>query len=96
MSGCLAVMKYAQGALLAGLLLVSAAVSQGRDTSADEQLRTLYEAEYRWRQQEFGQVPAEQGGWRDGPALPRVDAATQREPLAYWEGSLAALERRMA
>lgn len=93
MSGCLAVMKYAQGALLAGLLLVSAAVSQGRDTSADEKLRTLYEAEYRWRQQEFGQVPAEQGGWRDGPALPRVDAATQRERLAYWEGSLAALER---
>jgi uncharacterized protein (DUF885 family) len=86
-------MKYAQGALLAGLLLVSAAVSQGRDTSADEKLRTLYEAEYRWRQQEFGQVPAEQGGWRDGPALPRVDAATQRERLAYWEGSLAALER---
>ncbi|MBM70691.1 MAG: DUF885 domain-containing protein [Haliea sp.] len=87
-------MKYAQGTLLAGLLLlVSATGSQARDTLADEQLRTLYEAEYRWRQQEFGQVPAEQGGWRDGPALPRVDAATQRERLAYWEGSLAALER---
>tara|TARA_R110001599_G_scaffold188960_2_gene383516 strand:+ start:5984 stop:7768 length:1785 start_codon:yes stop_codon:yes gene_type:complete len=94
MVGCLAAMKYAQGTLLAGLLLlVSATGSQARDTLADEQLRTLYEAEYRWRQQEFGQVPAEQGGWRDGPALPRVDAATQRERLAYWEGSLAALER---
>jgi uncharacterized protein (DUF885 family) len=94
MVGCLAAMKYAQGTLLAGLLLlVSATGSQARDTLADEQLRTLYEAEYRWRQQEFGQVPAEQGGWRDGPALPRVDAATQRERLAYWEGSLAALAR---
>lgn len=87
-------MKYAQGTLLAGLLLlVSATGSQARDTLADEQLRALYDAEYRWRQQEFGQVPAEQGGWRDGPALPRVDAATQRDRLAYWEDSLAALAR---
>jgi len=90
----LAAMKYAQGTLLAGLLLlVSATGSQARDTLADEQLRALYDAEYRWRQQEFGQVPAEQGGWRDGPALPRVDAATQRDRLAYWEDSLAALAR---
>lgn len=94
MVGCLAAMKYAQGTLLAGLLLlVSATGSQARDTLADEQLRALYDAEYRWRQQEFGQVPAEQGGWRDGPALPRVDAATQRDRLAYWEDSLAALAR---
>jgi len=87
-------MKYAQGALLAGLLLlVSIAGTNARATSADEQLRALYEAEYRWRQREFGQVPAEQGGWRDGPALPRVDAATQRDRLAYWDASLAALAR---
>ena len=75
------------------LLLVSIAGTNARATSADEQLRALYEAEYRWRQREFGQVPAEQGGWRDGPALPRVDAATQRDRLAYWDASLAALAR---
>ncbi|MCR9186102.1 MAG: DUF885 family protein [Halieaceae bacterium] len=85
-------MRYACSALLSGLvLLVSVSGLEAHAASADEQLRALYEAEYSWRQAQWGQVRDAQGGWRDGPALPHVDAATQRDRLTYWDNSLAQL-----
>ncbi|HBQ42342.1 MAG TPA: DUF885 domain-containing protein, partial [Halieaceae bacterium] len=85
-------MRYACSALLGGLvLLASVSGLEAQAASADEQLRALYEAEYNWRQAQWGQVRDAQGGWRDGPALPHVDAATQRDRLTYWDSSLAQL-----
>ena len=85
-------MRYACSALLGGLvLLASVSGLEAHAASADEQLRALYEAEYSWRQAQWGQVRDAQGGWRDGPALPHVDAATQRDRLTYWDSSLAQL-----
>lgn len=85
-------MRYACSALLGGLvLLASVSGPEAHGASADEQLRALYEAEYGWRQAQWGQVRDAQGGWREGPALPHVDAATQRDRLTYWDSSLAQL-----
>ena len=85
-------MRYACSALLGGLvLLASVSGPEAHGASADEQLRALYEAEYGWRQAQWGQVRDAQGGWREGPALPHVDAATQRDRLTYWDSSLEQL-----
>ncbi|MGK2287174.1 DUF885 domain-containing protein [Pedomonas sp. V897] len=54
--------------------------------SADARLRSIYEAEWKWRQAEFGR------GEEGGAHLPRVDAATQQKRLAYWENVLKQLE----
>jgi len=69
----------------------AAQASAAQVSIADQRLQELYEAEYRWRQQELGQVPDGQGGWRAGAYLPRVDAGSQARRLARWESSLAEL-----
>lgn len=69
----------------------AAQASAAQVSIADQRLQELYDAEYRWRQQELGQVPDGQGGWRAGAYLPRVDAGSQARRLARWESSLAEL-----
>lgn len=79
---------------LACLVPVPATAAQpsaAQVSQADQRLQELYEAEYSWRQQELGQVPDGQGGWRAGAYLPRVDADSQARRLARWESSLAEL-----
>ena len=66
-----------------------AAERQGQ--SADERLRRLYEAEWRWRQAEFAQTEG-RGPGAQADHLPRVDAAAQQARLAYWERTLAELD----
>ncbi|MDP8995342.1 MAG: DUF885 family protein [Pseudomonadota bacterium] len=61
--------------------------------SADERLRRLYTEEFRWRMEQEGRVPGENGRWVAGDRLPQVDAAAQRERLAYWTRVLAELDR---
>jgi uncharacterized protein (DUF885 family) len=59
--------------------------------TADGRLKALYDAEWAWRSQELALDP---GGGRAGIGrLPRVDAASQQRRLAYWEKTLAELDR---
>ena len=61
-------------------------------TSADGRLRSLYTAEWEWRQREMArrsEAPGEAGG---ADRFPRVDAASQAARLAYWTRALAALD----
>ncbi|HEY7774956.1 MAG TPA: DUF885 family protein [Kineobactrum sp.] len=79
-------------ALLALCLLLAAPVfAEIQPPDADTRLRDLYEAEFAWRQQELRQVRTVEGKWRAGNGLPRVDAQTQAERLAYWERALQQL-----
>jgi uncharacterized protein (DUF885 family) len=57
--------------------------------AADTQVRALYEAEWAWRVQEFGN-PDDDMASRAG-YLPHVDPATQQRRFEYWSGKLAAL-----
>ena len=60
--------------------------------SADNRLRALYNAEWRWREQQTARGLGE--GSRGGGAdrFPRVDAVTQETRLVYWTKALADLE----
>ncbi|MGC1302548.1 MAG: DUF885 family protein [Caulobacteraceae bacterium] len=62
-------------------------------TAADQQLRTIYEAEWNLRQVELGRVRDAHGHWEEGDHLPHVDAATQAAHLAYWDKALAQLQQ---
>src|SRR5688572_1703796 len=75
---------------LATLLVVQSLCTQAvRAQSPDERLRSLYTAEWNWRQRELAQRDAT----GETPAqFARVDAATQQARLAYWTRTLAALD----
>jgi uncharacterized protein (DUF885 family) len=62
-------------------------------SAADQRLRRLYTEEWRWRLNEQARVPGPEGGAFPADRLPRVDAASQRARLAYWERVLAELGR---
>jgi uncharacterized protein (DUF885 family) len=81
--------------LLAGMsaLFVPSASAQRSSGSADARLKALYEAEWAWRQKEFARVEGEDGSSDPGPSLPRVDEANQLRRLAYWQKTLAELEK---
>ncbi|WP_129791654.1 DUF885 family protein [Sphingosinicella sp. CPCC 101087] len=64
---------------------------QGESGSADERLRRLYEAEWQWRQAEFGRTEGH-GAGAAADHLPRVNAEAQQARLAYWERALAELD----
>ena len=85
--------------VLFGLLLIVAGCAtrpETEGTSADEQLRALYEREFAWRQDQEGYLRGEDGDWERGPAWPDVSPEAQARRLAYWEralGELAAIPR---
>jgi uncharacterized protein (DUF885 family) len=60
--------------------------------SADSRLRTLYTAEWTWRQREMARRSDEPGEAGASDHFPRVDAASQQTRLAYWTRVLAALD----
>ena len=62
-------------------------------SSADERLRRLYTEEWQWRLGQEAQQPGPNGRSVAGDRLPRVDAASQQERLAYWTRVLAELDR---
>src|SRR5262245_9283657 len=57
----------------------------------DEKLRALYTAEWEWRQKEFARQPGELARGVSADHLPRVDAATQKARLTYWNDVLTQL-----
>lgn len=62
------------------------AAQTGATNSADARLRSIYEAEWQFRQKEFARTPETRA------QLPRVDAASQQRRLAYWENVLKQLD----
>ncbi|MEA3040821.1 MAG: hypothetical protein QOC65_310 [Sphingomonadales bacterium] len=86
--------------LAASLLAIPAALpaqtqqaAVAAPSAADQQLRRLYTEEWRWRLNEQARVPGPDGGAWPDDHLPRVDAASQRARLVYWERVLAELGR---
>jgi uncharacterized protein (DUF885 family) len=77
---------------LALLLAASAATAQSTN-EADERLRSLYTAEWDWRQKELAREPGQVGRGAASDHLPRVDAASQQKRLDYWQKALADLEK---
>lgn len=80
--------------LLLSLLCLSVAHPAAAQSapSADERLRSLYTAEWDWRQQEFARHPGDVGRGITADHLPRVDATAQKARLAYWTRVLAQLD----
>lgn len=62
-----------------------------KQSSADERLRALYNAEWEWRQQEMVR-PAAGSTSRVADHFAKVDAASQESRLAYWTRVLASLD----
>ena len=58
-------------------------------TVADAQIKALYEAEWAWREKEFGKPDDDQTA-RAG-YLPHVDPLSQHKHLEYWSQKLSAL-----
>jgi uncharacterized protein (DUF885 family) len=89
--------KLLIAALLAAAVTGAPAVAQtaptARPGSADARLRALYEAEWAWRQKEYGEREAEDGSSEPADYLPRVDAANQLRRVAYWQRTLAELDK---
>ncbi|GAB3280499.1 DUF885 domain-containing protein [Parahaliea aestuarii] len=73
-------------------LAQASAVAEREQQTADGRLQALYEREYAWRQAMLGKVLDDEGEWQAGSRWARVDPATQRENLAYWEQVLAELD----
>lgn len=68
-----------------------AAPAAAQAESADQRLRRLYEAEWAWRQEQFGQLEGRGPGAR-ADHLPSMTAAAWAERRAYWERALAELD----
>jgi len=71
-------------ALCALGVLAPSAQAQPGGSSADVRLRSLYTAEWEWRQRETGRGESDR--------FSRVDAASQQARLAYWTKALATLD----
>ncbi len=67
-------------------LVALAAPAIAQTGSADARLKTLYDAEWKWRTDELGQDP--EGGRGGSAHLPHVDAASQQRRYAYWTKAL--------
>ena len=66
-------------------------------SAADARFKALYEREWRWRQAQRGEVGEDDDASHVRRLLPKVDAGTQAERLAYWRGvmgELAAIDPR--
>ncbi|MFD1951230.1 DUF885 domain-containing protein [Sphingomonas arantia] len=62
-------------------------------SAADQRLRTLYEAEWAWRQKEQARIETDDDATDAADHLPRVDPASQQTRLAYWQKTRAELDR---
>lgn len=91
---CVAMVLVAPQALAQARTSAPANASAGATPpdAADAAFRALYEAEWAWREREFGSAGSEDGQPRvDPPNLPDVGAAAQQRRLAKWEDVLARL-----
>lgn len=100
-------MKYLVGSLLlvlvgmiAPLLVAAPATPSAVDSHAvdspavDRQLEAIYTQEWRWRETQFPGMQDEdsEGGKAHRDRLPKVDAASQKLRLEYWDGVLKKLD----
>jgi uncharacterized protein (DUF885 family) len=90
-------MRYLAPALLAVSAIALSAPAfaqpapQAASQSADARLKALYDAEWEWRTKELALDP---DGEREGSdRLPSVDAASQARRAAYWNNTLAELNK---
>ena len=79
--------------LLAALLLATSAQAAPAvaPPGPDARFKALYEREWAWRQAQRGEGDEGDDPSRVRPLLPRVDAQTQAERLAYWRGVMGEL-----
>ena len=75
-------------ALLASCLPIGACTNKAQ--SADSRLKTIYTAEWKWREDQFPDDEDSQKPIQDH--LPKVDPATQNMRLAKWQDTLAQLD----
>ena len=75
-------------ALLASCLPIGACTNKTQ--SADSRLKTIYTAEWKWREDQFPDDEDSQKPIQDH--LPKVDPATQNMRLAKWQDTLAQLD----
>lgn len=73
-------------------LAAGTAFAAPQESSADEKLKAIYDAEWAWRMEQFAQTRDEEGWGANGDRLPRVDAASQQARLAYWTRILRELD----
>jgi len=86
--------RLAAAAVLAVMPVARPAIAQPSTQapqSADERLRQLYTAAWEWQMAEFADLSGPGPGTL-ADHLPRVDAASQRARLAYWERVLTELD----
>lgn len=83
-------MKTMLGTVLAAACVVTASAA-GAASSADAQFKAIYTEEWRWR---LAQHIEDDEDERKGISadLPHVDAKTQEDRLAYWQGVLKQLD----
>ncbi len=77
-------------AFAAFLLMAAPAAAEAKPSRADQQLKSLYDAEWAFRVEEFGVDP--EGERRPGDRLPHVDAESQQRRLDYWSDALEKLD----
>lgn len=76
--------------LMAILSVAAVARAQQPASAADVRLKSLYDAEWNWREHELGKQPEDGSDGSD--FLPHVDAASQQRRLVYWTHALAELD----
>ncbi|GAB3454447.1 DUF885 family protein [Massilia terrae] len=80
--------KKLGAALCAAGVLVFATLPAHADSGAEQRFKSIYTAEWKWRQEKHLARDDSSGASRE---LPHEDAASQAARLAYWQGVLAQL-----
>jgi uncharacterized protein (DUF885 family) len=88
--GCSPVLLFVLSGILS--LLVPGAVNAQAPVSADARLKTIYTAEWDWRQREMAREPGDRARGATADHLPSVNAASQKARLAYWTQVLQQLD----
>jgi len=70
----------------------SQAFAQGSPTNADEQLRSIYNAEWKWWKESMAEEPDDERPGNESGHLPHVDAANQENRLKHLNEVLADLK----
>jgi len=82
--------RAAAHALLGSCLLIVLSACANKTPSADSQLKAIYTAEWKWREDQFPDDEDAQKPIQDH--LPKVDPDTQNMRLAKWQDTLAQLD----
>ena len=81
------------GVLGLGLMLAIPSWAQApTPNTADQRFKTIYEAEWAWRSQQFPGTNDDKDRRPRIDSLPKIDAATQKQRMAYWNDVLRQLD----